>query len=132
MKQKSQNYYRAVTILIPIVILLLFLARDFIIDLAGKLPSCLFYSTFHLYCPSCGNTRSVIALWHGDILKSLRYNVSPILFGILMLLAYLELAAYSFLRPIRLLPRKLSFYLILLSILLLYLIIRNFIPYLTP
>ena len=132
MKQKSQKLCRVVTILIPIIILILFFVRDFIINLAGKLPSCLFYSIFHLYCPSCGNTRSVIALWHGDILESLRYNISPILFGILMLLAYIELAAYSFYRPIRLLPRKLSFYLILLSILLLYLIIRNFIPYLTP
>lgn len=129
---KRKSVCKAATVLIPVLIYIFFLARDFFISLACKLPPCLFYSTFHLYCPACGNTRSVTALLHGELVPALRYNITPVLLGIILLLAYLELAAYSFFKPVRLLPRKLSFYLILLSILILYMIIRNFIPYLTP
>ncbi len=121
------------TLLLPITILLLFLLRAPIIALAYDIfPDCVIYSIFHLYCPSCGNTRSVTALLHGDILTSLRFNIVPILLLILSLLAYVELATYSFGKQVKLLPRSLAFYLILIFLLLLYFVLRNFSPYLTP
>jgi hypothetical protein len=35
---------------------------------------CVFYRLTGFYCPGCGGTRSVIALFHGDLLKSLWYH----------------------------------------------------------
>lgn len=40
-----------------------------------KLPlPCLFYISTGLYCPSCGATRAIIAIFDGDILRALRCN----------------------------------------------------------
>jgi Protein of unknown function (DUF2752). len=132
MKKKAIKCYQILTILLPLFTILLYHIRGFFLQLLHRLPPCLFYSAFHLYCPACGNTRSVTALLQGDLVQSLRYNISPVLFGLFLLLAYLELASYSFGHYIKLLPRRLSFYLILLVLLISYVIIRNFFPYLTP
>lgn len=132
MKIKPLNRYKIITVLIPIFILLLYFIRDYLIALTTLIPPCPFYSTLHLYCPACGNTRCVKALFHFDLFTALRYNVTPVLFGIFLLLAYIELATYSFGRHILLLPRKTGFYLFIIALLIAYLIVRNFIPYLTP
>ena len=132
MKNRPFNLNKVITILIPIIIILFYIARSFFIELTEFLPSCPFYARFHLYCPACGNTRCIKALLSGNLLSALRYNASPVLFGIFLFLAYVEFAAYSFGRKLRLLPRKLSFYITLIILLVLYLIIRNYIPYLTP
>lgn len=39
---------------------------------------CLIYNLFHIPCPACGLTRAYIALAHGDILQSLKYNILAI------------------------------------------------------
>lgn len=131
-RMKKKTIPQLVTILIPMIILLLFLSKKYLLKIAFLLPSCIFYSTFHLYCPACGNTRSVAALLYGDILSSLRYNIIPILLSLLLLLVYIEFATYSFGKHKRILPRSLRFYLVGIGLIVLYLIIRNFIPYLTP
>ncbi len=38
-----------------------------------RLP-CLFYELTGLYCPGCGNTRAVMALWRLDFIAAFRYN----------------------------------------------------------
>lgn len=124
--------YRIFTILIPLAAMAGFIFRNNIIALTKYFPRCMFYSLFNLYCPSCGNTRSVISLLNGNILAALRYNISIIVLLALALLAYIELAALSFGKRIRLLPRRLSFYIVLIVIMSAYWIVRNFIPYLTP
>lgn len=35
---------------------------------------CWFYQNFHIYCPGCGGTRAVIALLHGQFLRSVYYH----------------------------------------------------------
>jgi len=129
---KSRNGLKTITILIPFFIALIFTLQRFILAIVPLFPPCLFYSIFHLYCPGCGNTRSVMAIFHGDIFSSLRYNIVPLLLLIILFIGYIELATYSFGRYIRILPRKLSFYLVGIAFIVLYLIVRNFIPYLTP
>lgn len=51
--------------------------------------SCFFLKVFGLYCPGCGGTRSVEALFHGHILESLWYHpvvlYTVIIFGGFML-----------------------------------------------
>ncbi len=39
-----------------------------------KLSSCMFLQVFGFYCPGCGGTRAVQALFVGNILKSLWYH----------------------------------------------------------
>lgn len=129
---KRITLYKIITIILPVTGIFLFLIRDHLISVTSYFPPCTFYSIYHLYCPSCGNTRSVIALLHGDILSSLRYNIVILISIILAVLGYIELASYSFGKHIKALPRKLSFYIGLITVLVLYWIIRNLIPYLTP
>jgi hypothetical protein len=129
---KKITLYRLITILIPITAVIAILMRRQIIALTKHFPACVFYSLFGLYCPSCGNTRSVIALLNGNLAASVRYNLSIPVFLLLALLAYTELAALCFGKRIRLLPRRLSFYVCLIVLMVIYWIVRNFIPYLTP
>jgi hypothetical protein len=128
----NKKVLRFITIMIPILIILIYILQDYILALVPFIPPCSIYRAYDIYCPACGNTRSITALFHGDILASLRYNIVPLLLGLLTLLAYLELATYSFGKHIRLLPRKLAFYLVLIALLILYWVVRNYIPYLTP
>lgn len=74
----------------------LFLSRT---RLSG--PPCLFRLSTGLPCPGCGMTRSLIALWHGDLLTSFRYHpLGPPLF----LFCALLLAALLLRRPPQLPP----------------------------
>lgn len=132
MKNRSLNLNRIIAILIPILIFILFLTQDFFVALVEKLPPCPVYTHLHMYCPGCGNTRSVKALLHGDLITAARYNISPIIFGYFILLAYIEFAFNSFGRHIKLLPRKLRYYMIVITLLILYVSVRNFVPNMTP
>lgn len=129
---KRVTLCRIITILLPVTGIILFLIRDQLISATSYFPPCMFYSVYHLYCPSCGNTRSVIALLHGDILSSLRYNIVIMISIIFTVLGYMELASYSLGKHVKALPRKLGFYISLIIVLILYWILRNLIPYLTP
>ena len=129
---KNKANLKLITLIIPFVIITIFVMKDYILNLVPFIPSCIFYSTFYLYCPGCGNTRSVTALLHGDIVTSLRYNIIPLLLSLLIILSYIELATYSFGRHKQILPRNLSFYMVIIILIVFYLILRNFIPYLTP
>ena len=128
----SRPFAKRMTLLIPFIIVILYYISDDVRSLMYHLPPCTLYSTYDVYCPACGNTRSVTALLQGDLLTSLRFNIVPIILLLFALFAYIELAAYAFGKTVLLLPRKLRFYLILIGILVLYFIGRNFIPYLTP
>lgn len=66
------------------------LAASAIWFLAGKptISTCWLYSTYHIYCPGCGCTRSLIALLNGDILHALHYN-SAVPYTVGLILVYL-------------------------------------------
>jgi hypothetical protein len=130
MKNKTRD--KIFTLLLPAAALLLFLIKDSLLAVVPYFPACVFYSRLHLLCPACGNTRSVTALLQGEITASLHYNIVPVLFLLLAVIAYIEFAARSFGRNIRLLPRKLSFYLLLIALLIVYFIARNLYPLLAP
>lgn len=129
---KNKKSLKFLTISIPLIGIILFVYKDIITELLFHLPKCLFYTTYHLYCPACGNTRSIYSLMNGDIASALRYNITPVVLLLLLLCGYIELAAFSFNKRILLLPRKSGFYLTMSIIMVFYLLLRNFIPYLTP
>ncbi len=123
---------KILTILIPIVLLILYLIKESLFSFLSLLPPCFLYSHFHLFCPACGNTRSLYALLQGDLLKALSFNVVPILVLLIALAGYIELTTYSFGTHRHLLPRKLSLYIVLIILIFLYLLLRNFVPSLAP
>ena len=46
-----------------------------------RLPYCLTHDLFHLYCPLCGGTRSVLALLRLDIVSALKFNPLAVAFA---------------------------------------------------
>ena len=129
---KKKTGYKLLTLLLPILCLTAYLLKDSLITAAYHFPPCILYSTFHLYCPACGNTRSVIALLNLDFASAFRYNIVPPILLLLALAAYIELALYSFGHPVKILPRKLKFYLIGIAVIYFYMLLRNVIPQLAP
>ncbi len=126
------NRNKIIAFTLPMAGILILLLREPIFSIIPYIPSCFLYQKLHLYCPACGNTRSISALLQGDVLTSIQYNITPVLILLLAVLAYTEFVATSFFKPIRLLPRKLWFYLILIALLLIYYIARNLSPVLAP
>jgi hypothetical protein len=129
MRLKQKNIWiKLITCIFPIIILsLIFIFRNYIISLGTLLPACPSYTYLHIYCPGCGNTRSVQHLLAGDVLGSIKYNPS-VVFGILIvILAYLEYLTFVFGNHIKLIPRSRKLWTIILFAFLLFFIIRNFI-----
>ncbi len=121
---------KALFLLLPFLLaaLTLLLYRP-LLWIAGWLPACPFYTVFGLYCPGCGNTRSVLALLHGDVLLSLRYNLFPCACLLVLLLLYLEWGAGLFTQKRRrLLPRSARFWSPAGVLAALYWVGRNFFP----
>ncbi|MBO7069281.1 MAG: DUF2752 domain-containing protein [Bacteroidaceae bacterium] len=74
---------------------------------------CLTRFLFNIPCPSCGTTRAIRALLHGEWLKSLYYNPLGILLAAMMavipiwILADLLTESASFLKTYRIIEKKL-------------------------
>lgn len=105
---------------------LLWLIRQNLPFFYRAFPPCAFNRLTGRLCPSCGNTRSVAALLHLDILASLRMNITPLLLSVLLALLYLETMLRAYGRRVRILPRKNAFWFFLLGAVLLYYMLRNF------
>lgn len=94
---------------------------------AGFFPVCPLYSMTGLYCPGCGLTRGFHALFHGDILGALDYNVFvPVYF---LMFAYLGISLFLIAARGRGLPLKLAkpFYAYgFVALLLVFGVVRNF------
>lgn len=117
----------------PIAILLLFITQDFWISISEKFPKCAFLEITGFYCPSCGNTRSFIALLHGDLLSSLRNNIAPVAIAILLILLYTEFfMGFIMQKKVKIIPRSAKFWCIFGIVVCLYYIFRNFIVIIAP
>lgn len=128
----KKNKMKTALLLIPFLAFGIFIfLKQFVFCITAKFPSCFFRDTFQIYCPACGNTRSVLALLRGDLLTSLRYNITPMILLCLLGGFYLEAVNYYILKNYKkILPRNQIFWFSFLFLILLYYIIRNFIPYL--
>lgn len=129
---RSTSKYYALVLGIPLLALSGFLLRHTLLNLMHNLAPCPLYNYFNLLCPACGTTRSIGALLDGNIVLALHYNPVPYLVLIFALLAYIQLCLFIIGKQIQLLPKKLSFYLILIGMVFVFLIARNFIPALFP
>lgn len=116
----------------PLTVLIVIVFRDFIMNLAPLLGQCMFHAVTGLWCPGCGNTRSVNAMLHGDFILALRNNISVPFTALLLLILYIELIFDISGKPIKILTRKLWVWLIVLALFGVYFIVRNFIPEIAP
>lgn len=129
---KENRFRKFIVVICPAAALACILMKEQIAALAVKFPKCLFYAATGYYCTGCGNTRSVLHILEGEFLLSLRCNPAPLILIISALLLYienvLELLGYS----VRLLPRKLWFWLSLVGLYVIWCVVRNFISFLKP
>ncbi|MHB8063995.1 MAG: DUF2752 domain-containing protein [Ruminiclostridium sp.] len=105
----------------------IYIFRAALYHLGTFFPACPSYTFFNIYCPGCGNTRSVQHLLEGDIAGSLRYNIVPIFGMIIGAIAYFELITFIFGKHIKIIPRSRKFWTIIIIAFSLYFIIRNFV-----
>jgi len=104
-----------------------YIFRDALIYFGTLFPACPSYTWFDIYCPGCGNTRSIQHFLKGDILGSIRFNPIPILGMLIGALAYIELITFVFGKHIKLIPRSRKFWVIVIIAFSIYFIIRNFV-----
>ena len=99
----------------------------------GKaLPSCPVNTVTGLYCPGCGISRSIVALFDGDILLSLRCNITPYVAAVPILMLYIEWVAHAFGKRLKTFVHNGKIMAIIGAALLIWLTVRNFFPPLCP
>lgn len=59
---------------IACILLYIFVRKVLHFDIFAIMPMCGFYRSTGYYCPGCGGTRAVFALFRGEFLKSLYYH----------------------------------------------------------
>lgn len=122
MKIKTYHDYLAISIIITIAIICICIAL-FLMG-AFKIPGCIFYTKFNIYCPACGATRAFIHLLDGNIIESVISN-PMVFYFIAVVISYLVLYVYIKLRnkPEAIITKycKVSFYIGI------FLILGNFI-----
>ncbi|MBE6826462.1 MAG: DUF2752 domain-containing protein [Ruminococcus sp.] len=119
----------------PALLLAACLLQRYLYPLAawlGELMYCPMYENMGILCPGCGGTRAALALLRGDILYSLRCNPSTLGLFIVIVLWYIELVAAKFGKKWKLFPRALWFWCIVLGALIIWAIVRNFVPEMLP
>ena len=95
-------------------------------------PPCSTYVLLGIYCPGCGLTRCILALMEGNVILALRCNGAIVCLLLFLVLLYAEWVFAAFGREVKLLPRKIWFWIIFAACAVIYFILRNYIPLLMP
>lgn len=116
----------------PCLLLVLFILRDKLLGLAKYFPKCAFFSVTGYYCPACGNTRCVRSMAHGHVLLALRNNITIPFLAFLLLMLYIETAAGLAGKNVKILPRNGWVWAGVMTLFMVYYVVRNFIPEIAP
>ena len=96
------------------------------------LYQCPIHALTGLLCPGCGGTRSIKALLQGRGVLAVHENPAAVLLVLAALLRYLEGILQACGREVHLLPRKRWFWYVMIGLVLVWAVLRNFIPALMP
>ena len=97
-----------------------------------SLYHCPIHAITGLYCPGCGGTRSLKAVLSGHFLLALHENPPAMLLLLAAVLLYVERILAACGKPVKLVPRRLAFWYVVIGLVLVWAILRNFIPALMP
>lgn len=98
----------------------------------GDLYDCPFRKITGIHCPGCGGTRAMLELLHGHPLRAVHDNPAAPLLVVLLLLWYGEHILAAFGKNVRLFPRGMWFWGILIVLYLVWAVVRLFVPELLP
>ncbi len=90
------------------------------------MPECYFLKKTGFYCPGCGATRAVVYMVNGRFIKAFMYNPGAVALVLVLVLALAEKITDK-----KILPQKITFWIVFIVILFCYYILRNFTSYLS-
>lgn len=93
---------------------------------------CLLFELTGIYCPGCGGTRALKALLRGELLLSFHENPAVLLIFIGCMLYLVERIRSKYVKKVVLLPKSERFWMLLLTLWLVWASLRNWIPVLQP
>lgn len=128
----SKRFRLITAFIFPFAVILIYIFRDQVKDSAHLLPECSIHKYTGLWCTGCGNTRSVIALLHGQIWRSICCNPTIPFLALLALLLYAEVVIGIWNDRVKLLPRKIWIWCTILGLFLVFFVLRNVIGGLAP
>ena len=86
---QNNKYLKLLLIQLVIAFVLVFIFVFANSSLINLIPPCFWLENYGFYCPSCGSTRCVISIMHGDFSSAFFYN--PFLFILIIYLFLLDL-----------------------------------------
>lgn len=126
MKSKAIHIITALLPLVAVPLCLLF--REY----SRTAPPCPLNLFTGIYCLGCGGTRCISALLHGKILLALRQNAIVVAVAVFLLLLWFQSISALLGGKIKILPENRRFYAVASGIMLVYAVLRNFIPEIAP
>ncbi len=126
----SRRISQIIAVVVPLLGWTAVLLRNWIASFCNsdRYPTCLFYEMTGYYCPGCGNTRAVLALLQGHILRAFGYNPMIPVLAMVLLACYGERVFAAFGKQVHLFPRSWAWFYFLLGAILAYDVLRNFFP----
>ena len=116
---------------VPQLCLAVFLLRDYIMPVGHYFP-CMFYKMTGLLCPGCGNTRAVNHLVHGRLWLALRSNPDVPFLVAVPLGFYIELIADICGKKVKIVPRSMWLWGVIIAVYAVFFVLRNLFPVLAP
>ena len=128
---KKKNLIIFLTPIVLFPLLLYFI--DFYKSEIDRFPfPCPFRLHLGIYCAGCGATRSIYALTEGHFAEALHNNAPLVLLIIFLFLVWIQNFLELLGRNIKIIPRSKQFYIFASGTVILYYILRNFIPTIAP
>lgn len=119
----------------PVLLLLAVLFHEqaaFAAKAVGDLYTCPLREVTGVHCPGCGGTRSLLELLHGHPGKAIHDNPATPILLLTAILWYGEHVCAAFGKTVRLIPRSVWFWGILIGLHLIWSVTRLFVPAMLP